>query len=375
MDSENKIINKYLYKLYEQGKNETEAYEEFSKTHSLHSISLKTVSIWFIKFRLGENSLVDKNLSNKSKLTDDFLISLINENPELNMAELAVLAGTTRQAISKRLNQINSGEQRVSYIKKSSMNASKKLTDEYLIKLIKENPGHNMTELANLAGVSQPAVSVRLKKINSSRSHDNKIVLERNARKAQRKTYVKIKDEDLINLINENPELNMSEIATLANVSTICISKRLRKINADSEIVNYHKKTSAQGPRKKFTDEYLIKLINDNPEMNMSELAALANCSATSISNRLSKINANGERVKYNKKIKSRGNYKKFTNEFLINSISENPELNIYELAKLVGASQSTILRRIKYINKDGERAIMSAKDIKNIQKSCQKKF
>jgi DeoR/GlpR family transcriptional regulator of sugar metabolism len=416
MDSENKIIDKALYKLYEQGKNEVEAFEEISKSHNSYSISLKAVSNWFAKISSGEYSVDDnKKPIRKSKFTDDYIISLVNDNPELNLAELAKLAnttactiskrlneinadgervsyrkkhsqdqrrnfddeyiinlinenpelsmhelakltGTSRQTITRRLGQINSDEKRVFYIKKSAKNGPTKFTDEYLINLIKENPGLNMTDLANIGDISQATISKRLKKINSSRSCEDKIVLERNMKKPQRKIQLKITDESIINLVNENPEMKMSQIATLANVSTDCISKRLSKINADTERVNYRKKTSTNGPHKKFTDEYLIKLINDNPGMNMTELAALLNCCVASISNRLGKINSEGEMVNYHKKTKLQDAHRKFTDEFLINLINENPELNTYELAKLADTSQTTILRRIKNINKDGEK-------------------
>ncbi|KXN65594.1 hypothetical protein CONCODRAFT_12771 [Conidiobolus coronatus NRRL 28638] len=49
--------------------------------------------------------------------------------------------------------------------------------------------------------------------------------------------------------------------------------------------------------RSKITDELLIKLINENPEMNMTEIGELVGVSVSAISYRLKKINKNGKKL------------------------------------------------------------------------------
>jgi transcriptional antiterminator len=95
-------------------------------------------------------------------------------------------------------------------------------------------------------------------------------------------------------LVNENPDLNITELAKLSGISRQTISSSIKRINLDGE-----KSIIVKKGRKKFTDEFLIRLINDNPMLNISELAKLANSSPRTISNRLKEINSNGERVKY----------------------------------------------------------------------------
>jgi transcriptional antiterminator len=414
MKSENKAIKQDLLKLFKEGKNETEAFEEVEKTHGSNSTSMKVVGNYFTKFRSKGSPIANnKKPGSKSKFTEEFIINLVNENPGMSMTELAKLAGTTANTISHRLKQINSSELKVSYSNKYNQNSTKKFTDEFLINLVNENPGLNMKELARLSGTTaatisnrlkeinigekrvcyidkgfknggkkftdeylidlivknpgldayeiadlasttQATISNRLKQINSKRSNDNKILLEKKSSKIQRKSYKSITDELLIKLINENPKLNMEEISKLADVSKQTIYLKLKKMNTECQRVSYVKKGTKNGV-KKFTDEFLIDLINMNPELNSYELAKLANATQTTILYRLKQINTDGERVGYIYKDICRGQ-KKITDEFLINLINENPKLNMRELAKLANVAESTISRRLRKIKSDGER-------------------
>ncbi|KXN74760.1 hypothetical protein CONCODRAFT_76657 [Conidiobolus coronatus NRRL 28638] len=76
------------------------------------------------------------------------------------------------------------------------------------------------------------------------------------------------------------------------------ILNRLKQMKDGDENKNYHLKS-----RQKFTDEYLINLVNKNSDFNMGELAKIAGVSQTTISNRIKIINSNGERIKYIKKL------------------------------------------------------------------------
>jgi DeoR/GlpR family transcriptional regulator of sugar metabolism len=419
MSVEIDIIKPALLLLFSNGKTETEAYEEISKSHSSYPISLKVVGFWFKKFRSGDDSLGNKKKRGpKPKLTDEFLTSLINENPEFNIAQLSKLAGVSTQSISNRikrmnfegdkpcyinkksqngtieltdesliklvkenpslntyelakiadssqstivhrLKQINRNGEGVNYINKKSHIGTTNLTDESLIKLIRENPGFGTYELAKIADSSQATISYRLKRINKNSSSDQKIILQKGNKKSY-KARSSISSEFLINLINENPKLNMAELAKLADSSTATISRHLKKINGNGKMVNYNSKRSQSGTEK-LTDKTVINLVNENPGLDTFELAKLANTSQSTIRRRLNKINSDGEKVNYKYKY-NKNPTTKLTNDFIINHINDNPGLNLSAIAKLANISTSTLSLRIKQINTEG-------KEICNIRK------
>jgi transcriptional antiterminator len=284
------------------------------------------------------------------KITDESLINLIDNNPDLNLEELSKLAGISIHTISKRIKHIDLDKRMVNYSKKGPKYGATKFSDEYLINLIKESPELNMMELAKLAGTSPPTISNRLRQINDSRPDADKIVLPRHKFKSFNISE-SISDEYLIKLVNDNPDLSLTELANAANISLYSIWCRIKKINSDGERINYIQK------RLKFTDEFLIKLVDENPDLNMKELAKLAGVSTSTIFNRIKKINSGdyGQKVNYHKK-EFRNNVKKLTEECLINLINENPGLNMSELAEIANSSVPSISRKLKNINKDGEK-------------------
>jgi DeoR/GlpR family transcriptional regulator of sugar metabolism len=472
MDIENSITKLVLLSLFDKGKSEAEAYDEISKTHNSYPVTLSLVNKWFKVFKSQKDTLDNKNkpgrkpkftdeflinlvkenpglnlselakLANSSttavtnrlkqvdingeslynivntnnkrtkRFTDEFLINLINENPNLNLTELGSMLNTTPQNISSRIRRINKDSERVKYTKKDgskltdeylislindnpdlnlnelakisgtsnvtisnklkhierdgktikyskkgSQNGAKKFTDEFLIDLIKENPGLNTYDLAKLAGTSQPTISNRLREINKNRPEDDKIVLQKQ-RSKPKKNLPNINDEYLIKLVDDNPNLNMAELAKLADTSFYNIWKRINQINKNGQKINYITN------RQKFTDEFLIQLISDNPELNMKELAALTGTSQATITNRINQINNDNEAIYYSKKAHNyRG--KAFTDEFLINLINENPGYSMEKLGKLANVSTSTISKRLNEINKNGERVAYVNKKFK----------
>ncbi|KXN71400.1 hypothetical protein CONCODRAFT_16956 [Conidiobolus coronatus NRRL 28638] len=350
------------------------------------------------------------------KFTDEFLINLINENPGLKMIELAKLANTSAATISNRVRQINSRGEREYYADVGSQKARVKFTDEFLVKLINENPSLNMKDLAKLAGSSQGTISRKLKKINNGGEivkYTSKTT-QKSGFYSNRKPKSKFTDEFLINLVNNNPDLNMEQLAKLANTSRATISNRLRKINDKGDNAFYHKKHSRKFLTK-FTDEFMINLVNENPHLNIDELAKIAGTSRSTISKRIRIINTKEEKIHYLKKHsqksirKTAGEYlidftnrnssldveelsrptcilrsatlnklkhrnanqenanhsmksskigvQKISDEYLINLVNENPELNMKELSKLAGVSRSTISSRLNQINISEERA------------------
>jgi transcriptional antiterminator len=289
-----------------------------------------------------------KSRNRAAKYTDEFIINLINDNPSLNIRELAKLSGLSSKTISKRIKQINSNGEKVSCASKYMKNGTSKLTDEYLLNLTKNNPSLKLKELAKLANISTSTLSKRLKLINSDSQRANNTNEDYRAGE-------KLTDEFLINLVEENPDLNMKEIAELASSNKVTIARRLKQINKDGERVKYCKKNLTKG-HKKFTDEYLINLINDNSELTMEELAKIADVSTGTISYRIKKININGERVKYHNKTTQSKGKAKLTDEFLIDLINKNPGLNMKELGNITNTSAATISIRLKKINKNSEK-------------------
>jgi transcriptional antiterminator len=413
MDVENSFIKPILLFYYGKGMSEAEAYEEVSKKYGPRAISLKTIRKWYTIFKPKDSS-VNKGVNPKQKFTDEFLIDLVNKNPDLNMAEIAKMANCSCSVISrrikninkhvervsykkkflqnngrcpfqalqpkfsdeflinlvsenpglsmtglakiadcskstiyKRLSQINSGDNTVFYINKNLQVGVPKFTDEFLINLINQNPGLSIGGIAKLADCARSTISARIKLINSERADDKKIVLQKVPPKISRK----FTDEFLIDLVNENPDLSMSQLANLANVSRITIFRRLKQINSEGERVKYINKNDKEN-RKKFTDEYLISLVNDNPDLDMDALANLANVSRITISRRLKEVNNECERVKYIDK-SNQCSRDKFTDDFLIELIKSNPDYSVQKLAKLAGCRCSAIYNRVKLINNE----------------------
>jgi transcriptional antiterminator len=370
MDVDNTFIKPVLLFYFGKGLNEYETREEVTKKYGPYGISLKTINKWFAAFRKGKYKPINKSSKPDKRLTDEFLIELVNENPDLSMEKLARLADTSSSCISKRLKQINRVSERVKYVKKSNHGSKSEmqlrykppLSDRFIIDLVNDNPELSMTELATLAGTSQSTMSIRLRQINAGGEKVN-----------YRNKVSKFSDEFLIDLINKNPDLNMKELAEIVHTSESAISLRIKSINKNGERVKYITKRSnrsgrvaRQKPMPELTDEYLIDLIDKNPDLSMEKLARLAGRSPATICKRIKQLNSSGEGVKYiSKKIKKdesieskKPNSKtKISDEDLINLVNKNPGLCLRELATLADISQTTMSNRLKIINSNGERA------------------
>jgi transcriptional antiterminator len=347
--NEEKIIKSAITKLFNEGKSEADAYKELSKTRSFCKISESSVSYWYEKIRLEEHNLNEKEPASSMKiLTDEYLIELINKYPDFTQVKLAEIAGVTNATISNRINQLNSGDEVVSYCKKDN----RKFTDEFLIELVNKNPSLNMTELAKLTGTSVSTIGRRLKKINSN-GERVKYIKKKYRPEKFGESNSELTDEYMTNLINDNPKLNMYELAELAGVSRMTISNKIKQIKLSGKCINYIKKDTI-----KFTDDYLINLVEENPNFTLEELSRYAGTSQKTIINRINQINSNGVKLKYTSKKPETISQAKITDELLIQLISENPELNMKQLAKLAGTSQQTVSRRIKKINSSGDNVV-----------------
>jgi DNA-binding Lrp family transcriptional regulator len=81
----------------------------------------------------------------------------------------------------------------------------------------------------------------------------------------------------------------MEELAELAGISRQTMNRKINQFNKAGLTLNYRKKDNL-----KITDEILIDLVNDNPDLSLEGLAKLANVSGESISSRIKEINRNG---------------------------------------------------------------------------------
>jgi DeoR/GlpR family transcriptional regulator of sugar metabolism len=294
-----------------------------------------------------------------SKFTDEFIIDLVNKNPDLSMSELAIIASSAMSTIWTRISQINSSGERVKYVKKvykpSQFGASKsKLTDEYVIDLINENPSLNMHELAQLANVSQMTILRRINQIKDSGKSVNYI---------DKKREYNYSDEFLISLINENPNLNITELAKLANATPNFIFRSIRRINSKGIKANYINKTTIPS----FTDEFLRDLVIKNPDLSVENLAKIIDTSNLVIVYRLGQI-----KDKLGGTNCSGNSASNFTDEYIIELINENPDLSLKKLSKLLGISPTGMSNRIKKINSNGERArYISKRYLKDNVESC----
>jgi DNA-binding Lrp family transcriptional regulator len=352
MDVENEFIKPVVLFYYNEGLDEHEARVEITKKYGPYGITMRTINKWYDIFRSEEDMSDRKPASSIHRISDEYLIDLVNENPDLNMAELGKLAGTSATVISIKLREINSAGERVKYIHKPSGKA-KIFTDDYLINLAKENPGITVKELSTLAGASFSVVSRRVKKINTS---EERIKCEpKNVGKPKKFT-----DEFLINLANENPDVSLTELSSLAGASVTAVSRRIDKINSSEERIKF--KSRKAGVKSKFSDEYLVNLVNTNPGLTMQELGELIGISVSAMSNRLAKIKNKGVKLQYSYKSCK---YVKFeecekpkvriSNQYIIDLVNENPELSIRELARLTETSESTVSRKIRVIKDSGQ--------------------
>ncbi|KXN66481.1 hypothetical protein CONCODRAFT_80479 [Conidiobolus coronatus NRRL 28638] len=280
-----------------------------------------------------------KKKGRKLKFTDEYIINLVDENPDLNAAELAEIAGVTKRTLLSRIKQIKDNGKSINYCLKKL-----KFTDEYLIDLINNNPYLSMEKLGRVVGVSVTCIRYRINKVNSN-GEKVKYTKKKYNSDGFEGSFPKLTDGRLINLIKENPDFSMEELAYLANVSTVTVSKRIKKINNSSITPIYQRKDMP-----KLTDEALIDLVNKNPELNMKELADIEGVSESTIKKSISRINKGKERVSYRNK-----GAQKISDEALIELINKNPELNMKELAETAGVTQNTISKRIKQINSSGK--------------------
>jgi DNA-binding Lrp family transcriptional regulator len=288
---------------------------------------------------------VNYSKKNGSKFTDEYLIGLINKNPGLSIRQIAIQANIPPTTMRDRIKKLNNRGESVVYHKKET----KKFTDEYLIEFVEKNPDLNMSEIARLLDTTQNSISTRIKKIRSEGKtikYTNKNFPELRL-KANLKPNPKLTDEYLIKLINENPDLSMNKLAVLADTSPVTLAKRIRQINSDGERVAYRRKRN-----EKIPDEQVINLVNENPDLSIAKLANLANTSATTIYNSINRINRDGEKANYRKK-----DNKKFSDEHLMELINNNPDLSLERLATLADTSFVTVYNRFKEINNDEERA------------------
>jgi hypothetical protein len=69
----------------------------------------------------------------------------------------------------------------------------------------------------------------------------------------------KLTDDCITDFINKNPDIGIEKLTRLANCSNSDMRKRVNKFNNSSKKVNYAKKRYS-----KFTDEYLIELVDKN---------------------------------------------------------------------------------------------------------------
>jgi DNA-binding Lrp family transcriptional regulator len=414
MDIENDFIKPVVLFYYNEGLSEQEARKEITKKYGQYGITMRTINKWYNILKSEEDMSDKKPTGSKHKISDEFLIDLINDNPDLTMAELGELAGTSATVISTRLRGINSDSERVKY-KYKTTGKPKKFSDEFLINLANENPGVTITKLSSLAGASFSAVSRRIKKINSS---EQRIQCMSKAGKRSELT-----DEFLINLVNENPELTMQKLGELVGVTTSTISYRLSKIKSKGGNLKYSYKNSTNYTFKegqisnRVTNQRIIELVNQNPELNMKELAKLAGTSLSTIWRRIRIIKNSCQMLDYNpkkfqngksKSIKipknfaerfqigldnenpgfntvglakpvdtdiktlsshetkisykdtnvdccSKKNTQLIPDEIIIDLVNSNPNLNLEKLSKLIGTSARTLSRRIKQINSNGK--------------------
>jgi transposase len=124
----NKIfVRSLLLHYYDRGIKEGDVYEEMTRIYGPEAICIGTVYKWFERFKKGDRNLGDRlRTGKKQKFTNEYLIQVVKDNPQLNMKELSKLTGTSISTISRRLTQVD--DNRANYqLKKLLKGASKKV--------------------------------------------------------------------------------------------------------------------------------------------------------------------------------------------------------------------------------------------------------
>ena len=94
------VIGYYLFK---KGYKANQAANEINKTLGDNFTSERSTQEWFKRWRDGENWLDEKPTGRPKKLDDDDLFKLIREDPNISTSELASKLNVSTSSVRKRL--------------------------------------------------------------------------------------------------------------------------------------------------------------------------------------------------------------------------------------------------------------------------------
>ncbi|KXN64947.1 hypothetical protein CONCODRAFT_13652 [Conidiobolus coronatus NRRL 28638] len=250
-----------------------------------------------------------KNVGKPKKFTDESLISLANDNPDINLKELSSLVGASITAVSRRIDQINSFEERIK-LKSKKAGKKSKFTDEFILNLVNANPDLKMQELGELIGISVSAISHRIIKMKNSgiRLQYSYKGCKNTRFEESQKQKIRVSNQVIIDLVNENPELKIRELAGLTKTSLSTMYRKIRIIKDGGQLLEYGNKKSRKDKStpirspKKFTDGFQTLLVNESPDLNSVELPKSVDTDVIPLSNLTKKTNCGGKKVDYSSK-------------------------------------------------------------------------
>ena len=172
--------------------------------------------------------------------------------------------------------------------------------------------------------------------------------------------------QEMIKMLEGNPEISTLELSKIFSVSRSTISRDLRKLQrvaqGDAQD-NAQKDAHAQGDAQKNTPEKrrqeMIKILEGNPEISTLELSKIFSVSRSTISRDLRKLQrvAQGDaQDNAQKDAHAQGDAQKNTPEKrrqeMIKILEGNPEISTLELSKIFSVSRSTISRDLRKLQR-----------------------
>ena len=172
--------------------------------------------------------------------------------------------------------------------------------------------------------------------------------------------------QEMIKMLEGNPEISTLELSKIFSVSRSTISRDLRKLQRVAHVHaqdNAQKDAHAQGDAQKNTPEKrrqeMIKILEGNPEISTLELSKIFSVSRSTISRDLRKLQrvAQGDaQDNAQKDAHAQGDAQKNTPEKrrqeMIKILEENPEISTLELSKIFSVSRSTISRDLRKLQR-----------------------
>jgi transcriptional antiterminator len=301
---------------------------------------------------------IPKIFNLKSKVDSEILKQLIDENPKMSLTALSKHFGCSRYIIRSMIKNHN--------ITRTPL-TNKKIDVDELEQFMVENPSMALKDIAKTFNCSKDTILINIKKYGMARKinprhckinreklkqivTDNPSIrlqeiakifscsnyavysyMKRNGITKKRKyRYNKIDSEKLKQVIAENPNMTLKQIANIFDCKTaISVSIAIKR----NGII---RKSNSQ---RKIDVDKLKQIIAQNPKIYLTEIAEEFNCSKFAVSASMKKYGITKKRNVYHGKIDI---------DKLKQVITENPSMTLKQIANIFNCSDFAISHAIK---------------------------